>query len=591
MTILAYTMVLLSAKRFILPFVVCFKQILLKGVALMLKSKKFLLLCLFIFVFLSKTVIATKPPLSLSELTARISQCKTNLDLLDYQTLSDNLETLKDLEQKLKNSNGEQLEYQQQEFEKVLENTYFLTYESPKVETRAIWIDNIYLSSIQSKSDIVNMMQWLHSMNFNVIIPDVFNQGQSIYPSKIVPQFDKYTVLYNGDILKDMVEEAHKLGMEIHPLIVLFGLDSGWELFIDEIELFDRDKNGKYVNIYGQAFLSPAVPKTRDKLVEIAREIASYGVDGIQLDYIRFSTGFGYGDYISDIFYRLNGIKPQDIEATSPLFVRYQEFKAQFISSFVDRCTKAIQDVCPKVIVSAAVQSPYTWGKGELFQDHRHWTQNRYIHSLMLMSYNYTAEEFSKHITTDFNYSKNQALIYPGMGLYNFDNIEYLRQIEASRRLPFSGQSSFSAIHLNAEKERYLINGPYREPAKNTMRDPLESAALILEDLMLRLEITSEISLLDEILVKKWQEELKIIALKVRELPLRSWPDRDLKEPNPIEYKLLSSLILEINTLIQNTTNLAFGSSRVALELQKVVSILEMFKHLSGPYSYTPISY
>ncbi len=535
------------------------------------------------------SLVVQSAPVTLNQLKKRVENRQNNLDLLDYRTINQNIEELTQLEEIL-NTYSEEIQ-KQQEFDEKLTATYLLTFESQKIETRAIWIDNIYMANINTKNDVKKMMEWLHSLNFNLIIPDVYNQGQSIYPSKVVPQHYKFKSLYKGDLLADMVEEAHRLGMEIHPLVVLFGLDSGMDLFINDLTVFDRDIDGNYINIYGQAFLSPASPVIRERLISVLKEIATYDVDGIHMDYVRFSVGFGYGDLISNIFESFYGVRPKDISPTSPLNTRYLEYKSQFISSFVDRATKEIRAINPSLIVSAAVGSPYEWGKINIAQDQKHWVENRFIHSLMLMSYSLYAEQFKEIIDKDNNIIKNKAITLPGMGLYNWTGEEYVRQIEVSHDLPFTGQASFSAIHLKDNKETFLKDGPYREQATLTIRDPQKAAALILEDLALRLKLTAPISGLDQEIINHWDTKLNQAASSIAHLSLRPWPERDLKEGSESEKIALLTEIKNLDSLLRDAPNLGKASQRVVLEIKRARSLLEMFKHLASSYSYTPISY
>ncbi len=542
-------------------------------------------------VILVLSLIVQAAPLSLNQLKTRVNKRQNNLDLLDYPSIFQNIDELSMLEKDLSNNLDIDAAKKQQEFDEKLTATYLMTFESLKIETRAIWIDNIYLANINSKNDVTKMMEWLSSLNFNLILPDVYNQGQSIYPSKIVPQHYKYKSLYKGDLLADMVEEAHRLGMEIHPLVVLFGLDSEMELFFDDLTVFDRDIDGNYLNIYGQAFLSPASPVIRERLISVLKEIATYDVDGIHLDYVRFSTGFGYGEIISNIFENFYGVRPKDISPTSSLNKCYQEFKTQFVSSFVDRATREIRSINPRLIVSAAVASPYDWGKYDLAQDHKHWLNNRFIHSLILMSYSLYAELFTEVISKDYNYIQNKAFTLPGMGLYNWDGKEYVRQIEASHDLPFTGQASFSAVHLKGNKETFLKEGPYREQATLTIRYPQKAATLILQDLALRLKLTAAISGLNQETISNWETKLNQAALGITHLSLRPWPERDLKEGNAAEKTAVLTVIKNLDNLIEEACTLGRASQRVTLEINRARSLLEMYKHFSSSYSYTPISY
>lgn len=543
-----------------------------------------------LLVLLVLSLVVQAAPLTLNQLKTRVTIRQKSLDLLDYPSIFHNIEELSWLEKDLSNNSASDA-LKQQEFDEKLTATYLMTFESSNIETRAIWIDNIYLANINSKNDVTEMMEWLSSLNFNLILPDVYNQGQSIYPSNVVPQHYKYKSLYKGDLLADMVEEAHRLGMEIHPLVVLFGLDSGLEIFLDDLTVFDRDREGNYLNIYGQAFLSPASPVIRERLISVLKEIATYSVDGIHLDYVRFSTGFGYGDIISNIFESFYGVKPKDIFPTSSLNKCYQEFKSQFISSFVNRATREIRSINSNLIVSAAVASPYDWGKYDLAQDHKHWLDNRFIHALILMSYSLYAKQFTEVIGKDYNYIQNKAFTLPGMGLYNWDGEEYVKQIEASRDLPFTGQASFSAIHLKGNKEIFLKDGPYREKATLTIRDPQKAAALILQDLARRLNLTVAISGLNQETITNWEIKLNQVASSISHLSLRPWPERDLKEDNAAEHAAVLTVIKSLDNLLREAASLGKASQRVTLEIQRARSLLEMYRHFSSSYSYTPISY
>ena len=529
--------------------------------------------------------------ISTTDLEKRISEGKENLARLDYTFLDKEIENLRLLEDKVKKVPlGEATELQA-EIEKRLGEAYLKTYESLKLETRAIWIDNIYLANIKSRAEVKQMMDWLASMNFNVIIPDVYNQGQSIYPSKVVPQFDSYKVFYQGDILADMVAEAHAHGLEIHPLIVTFGLDAGFDLFIDNIDWFDKDLNGKLINTYGQAFLSPAVPQVRDRQIALIKEIAAYNVDGFQLDYIRFSQGFGYGDYISKLFRSLYGRTPKEIGPYSPLFPRYQEFKAQFISTFVDRAVKEVAAINPHAVVSAAVQSPYTWGFNDLGQDWKHWLDNRFIHSLMLMSYTLNASETKTIIETDLNHSENKGLLLPGMGLYNWGGEELLKQIATTRELPFTGQVSFSALHLKEDMEAMLKAGPYRERSQPTLRNPQKIAADYLLDLALRIGEVGELAGLSEKTITSWQDELQRAALNINNLNIRPFPERDLQEANVIEYEIIKKQITKLESLRDEAKKVGKPGKRMQLEIGRTIGLLKTLKYLSAPYNYRSIKY
>ena len=107
----------------------------------------------------------------------------------------------------------------------------------------------------------------------------------------------------------------------------------------------------------------------------------------------------------------------------------------------------------------------------------------------------------------------------------------------------------------------------------------------------MRLELTKSISGLDDLTISTWQEMLHAKADSIKNLDLRSWPDRNLQEPNAEEEAALRKEISEMQNLIKEAGNLGAPGKRVTLELERVLGILLMFRHFASNYSYVPVQY
>ena len=95
-----------------------------------------------------------------------------------------------------------------------------MLYESLPVETRAMWVDRAMVESFFNINDIRRHLDQMQSINVNLIFLDEYNNGTSVYPSKVATQLRKIQLMYEGDdLLKDYITEAHQRGIEVHPMV------------------------------------------------------------------------------------------------------------------------------------------------------------------------------------------------------------------------------------------------------------------------------------------------------------------------------------------------------------------------------------
>lgn len=469
-----------------------------------------------------------------------------------------------------------------------------LFYESLPVETRGMWVDNFTINSFYTREDVARHLDELKAINVNVIFPDVYGNGAAIYPSKIVPQQSRFVVFFkDDDVLKIIIEEAHKRDIEVHPLVRVFALHNGAEHFInDKLEWLDKTSANKFTLANGYYWLSPGNPEVREYNIAMLKELTqNYNIDGIHLDYIRFDADFGYNTFMRDLFTKLFGVDPFDIKSDRMQEI-FKVFKSQFVNKFVERAFYELKAIKPNLLISAAVASPYSWGKNDLGQDWLNWALNKHVNFLTPMSYRSTVEQYSSAVKNEINTVSGITYIYTGIGVYLFNDSILLGQLKAGQDTAMTGQAVFSTANMKYYHYNVLKNGPWREPAIPTFRDPHKAANLQLLDLIQRINefksfINTDTKLLDEYLLY-----IENIAQKITALNLRPWDTRDLREENPDEVNQLEPILSEIKELT-NRINRDCKREKLlpVLTADRIINDLNCLSSLLKPLLYTSLPY
>lgn len=464
-------------------------------------------------------------------------------------------------------------------------------HESRPIETRGMWMDNFTIDSFYTREDVAKHMDQLKAINVNVIFPDVYGNGAAIYPSKVVPMHDRFkTVFQDEDVLTVIIDEAHKRGIEVHPLVRVFALHNGVRYFVDDkVHWLDLTSENRFTLDNGYYWLSPSLPEVREYLMSFLKELTeNYDIDGIHLDYIRFDDNFGYNKHTRDLFKAFNGVDPFDINSTR-LADEFKYFKSEFVNSFVERVYKETKAIKPDLLISAAVASPYSWGKNDLGQDWLSWALNRYINFMTPMSYRSTADSYQSTVKSELTTVGGATLIFTGMGVYLYDEYVLLEQLEAGRFTNMSGQSLFSTANMKVNDYIFLQNGPYKEPAVPTFRDPQHAAGLLAKDLIARInEFKPFFDEKANAALDSYLAEIEDISAKIDALELRPWDTRDLQEGSPEEVAQLEPIVEAIKALT-NRINRETSRDRLvhSKTAERLVSDLGWIDSLLKPLLFT----
>ncbi|GAB4327060.1 MAG: glycoside hydrolase family 10 protein [Flammeovirgaceae bacterium] len=167
----------------------------------------------------------------------------------------------------------------------------------PKRELRGAWIATVAnidfpskkgLSKQSLKSELIQILDSLESFGFNTVIFQVRPSADAFYKSKTEPWSEwlsgQQGVSTKLDVLKFLVEESHKRGLEVHawfnPFRVVF--DSKSSIHPKSI----ASRHPEWLVSYGKGkMLNPALPEARQYIVQCIMEVVNrYDIDAVHFD-------------------------------------------------------------------------------------------------------------------------------------------------------------------------------------------------------------------------------------------------------------------------------------------------------------------
>ena len=353
------------------------------------------------------------------------------------------------------------------------------------VELRAIWMD---AGSIpKAEAGLRSLVRTYHKANLNVLLPEVVARGYTVYPSTLVERDPRFAGCI--DPLEIIIDEAHALGMEVHPWVWVFRAgytkDRGAILRAhpDWVEL---DKFGEDLSVNGGLWISPCIPAARDFLADIYAELVrNYDVDGIHLDYIRYEvqspTPYGYNERCRREFERRYGIDPLEVDRVSFAQCEWNRFRERQINTFVQRIARQTRAIRPEALVSAAVGSDPKTARLNLMQNWVNWVENKWVDFVTPMAYTNRDARFAELVGSQKAAVGNKTILAPGVGLHTHkgDVGQTVRQIGIARELMTDGQSLFATAYFGEEHGSALLQGPYSSGALVPFRETWERSRIL----------------------------------------------------------------------------------------------------------------
>ncbi len=358
----------------------------------------------------------------------------------------------------------------------------------PAREGRAIWVPRW---SYRTAADVRAIVKKAASANFNILLFQVRGNGDAYYSSVYEPWSDRLTGTlgrYPGwDPLALAIEEAHAAGLQVHAYVNVYPSWLGvnppadstpqqmYRLFNsvygNQWVQWDRNRNPMGLNENYLA-ANPGHPAVMEHLVAVCRDIVlNYDVDGLHLDYVRYSgPSFSY-DPVSDQRWREDGGGDR------------AQWQRDQVSELVARIYDEVVPLRPDLALSAAVWPIYKdkWGwvtygsttyegYGGYFQDSRGWLEAGKMDFLAPMLYGTAVMNSRDRFNTlvqDFMAESYGRYVYAGIhaNYGSFSEIE--ARINMARRAGCQGEAIFA--YAVVDQKGYwddFRNGPYAQPAE-----------------------------------------------------------------------------------------------------------------------------
>ena len=351
----------------------------------------------------------------------------------------------------------------------------------PVAEVRGIWIDAGAIP--KTVPAIREMVRGYAEAHFNVLLPETICRGYAVYPSRIIERDPRFAGCI--DPLPVMIDEAHKLHIEVHPWVWVFRVgystDKG-AILRAHPEWAELDRDGRDLSPNGGYWLSPVIPEARDFLACLYAELVTkYSVDGLHLDYIRYETqekkAFGYSPASRALFTKQYGLDPLDVEAGTLNELFWNKFRERQVDTFVQRIALQTKQIRPRAMVSAAVGIYPPDARILLMQNWPYWVANKWVDFVAPMNYSTDTTQFGKLIFRQKEAVGNQTILAEGVGMFmHKDPALTVTQIGESRRTGAFGQVIFAASYLKQTQSDALRCGPYAKPAALPFRCPWEAS-------------------------------------------------------------------------------------------------------------------
>ncbi|MBA4387340.1 MAG: hypothetical protein C0404_05125 [Verrucomicrobia bacterium] len=359
----------------------------------------------------------------------------------------------------------DQKQYQQvvrksRELKDALARAYGAAQEGRDGEFRGVW-DRKGMGLYPGNWDETCRVLKTHGMTD--LMPHMLSPGSCHYASKLMDPSD--AVQQFGDQAAQCVEAAHRNGLKVHAWKICWRVDAAPADFVARMKKQNRlqmSDTGKAVN-----WLCPSRADNREMerntLVEV---VTKYRVDGVHLDYIRYTDGHAcYCETCRGSFEKQVGKKlsawPEAVKS-GELKKEYTRWRAGQITAFVREVSAAVKEARPDVKVSAAVYGRYPLCIDSVGQDWAEWLRKGYVDFVCPMDYTADMEKFGVYIQGQMALDGIKAKIYPGIGVTATESrLDAVQVVDQVRALRGAGAGGFALFELNKvlEKETLPVLG------------------------------------------------------------------------------------------------------------------------------------
>jgi len=329
-------------------------------------------------------------------------------------------------------------------------------------EFRGVW-----LRPPQNIEEIPQILDNIQKAGFNVLFLETLYHGYVIYPGSNFPQRPEYE---GRDVLQMFIKESHKLGIAIHAWTEVFYLrvDTAKYPQFPKSPLFDKHPEWLLLTKQGQSsdvsenahiFGDPANPSLQNFLLEFYSDlIRRYDIDGVNLDYIRYSAGSydaGYTAWAREAYKKETGNDPKFMDMTQDPddWMQWVRWREDRVTDFVARISDIVKKTKSEIILSASVFPEYYKNRGDhnTFQDWGSWLQKNFLDMIIPMAYASSLDSIKGEIREVMQRNSQNTWIIPALAISTKTRNEYQapehpsieEQIGLIRSMKLMGHSLF----------------------------------------------------------------------------------------------------------------------------------------------------
>jgi len=165
-----------------------------------------------------------------------------------------------------------------------------------KREFRGAWVHVVGETSYKNmatgemKGYLIDMLDKLQALNFNVVIFQVRPAADALYPSKLEP-WSRYLTGKQGlapdpyfDPMAFMIEECHKRNIEFHAWLNPYRVTTSSNDVLDKSHIYHKYPE-RFIKYDSKIYFDPGVPQNRDFICKVVKDIVKrYDVDAIHID-------------------------------------------------------------------------------------------------------------------------------------------------------------------------------------------------------------------------------------------------------------------------------------------------------------------
>lgn len=331
-------------------------------------------------------------------------------------------------------------------------------------EMRAVWLTTVWeldwpqqeYNEIAQKKMYIDYLDEFAKFNINTVFVQVRSMADAFYESKYEPWSKNITgergKAPNYDVMKFMIEEAHKRGLEFHAWINPYRIATR----ANQTDAFppllmDIDKK-MYIDCQKIRVYNPARPEVRERLKNIIEEIiTNYDIDGIVMDDYFYPSLESGEKFLDDEDFKELGTPNQTIE----------QFRFANVNEMVKTIHELIVSKKPELSFTISPQGNAANNQG-IYADVEKWCKEGLLDFVMPQLY-YQMTDFNNWTSYWSRYSY-EAIPMVAYGIYNMGKPNYPaelldQQFNTIKRYPrYQGASFYSAKYFTTEKVEAVLN-------------------------------------------------------------------------------------------------------------------------------------